>query len=129
MLRFATLLLSFFLVNTGVDSGLIIKIPPGIALSEQEVRPFFRDNPRNAADSRETIEIVIYSFSLGIEKITYSENDPIRISLQKGEIRALIKLKKNSILKKVLFVNADGTSKDEILKNFSLTLSNSLRNQ
>src|SRR5271157_62413 len=109
MITFVSLLLSFFLAETGLDSRLIIKIPPGVALSEQEVRSFFRDTQRNAADNYETIEIVIYSFSLGIETLTYSDNDPIRMSLQKGEIKALIKLKKNSILKKVLFVNADGT--------------------
>ena len=129
MTIFVTLLLSCFLAGTGADAGLIIKIPPGIALSEQEVRSLFQNNRQSTADNYETIEIVIYSFSLGIEKLTYSENDLIRMSLQKGEIKALIKFKKKSSLKKALFINADGASKEEILKNFSLILSNSLHDQ
>ncbi len=127
MILIATALLSVFLADSAIAPKLFIKVPPGIPLSEQEVRSRFPNSRDISADRYETIEIVIYVFSLGIEKLTYSESGQINTSTQKGEIKALIKLKMNSTLKKVLFVNAEGSSKEEILKNFSRSVLVSLQ--
>jgi hypothetical protein len=121
-------MLSCCFTGTGTDGGIIIKIPAGIELSEQEVREILPKNARNIVPAYDMIEIVIYYFSLGIEKFTFSDTDPLTLSSQKGEIQALIKLKKNAVLTKALFVKADGSSREDILRSFSRSIADILHN-
>ncbi len=124
------LLLSLFLsCHFAASPGeIILKIPPGINLDESEVRA---DLPRtiNTRGGYDRIEIIIYYFSQGIEKFSYSENNAMQESLMEGEIKALIKLKSNKVLRKALFVAASGTSREQIIRNFSLTVAGTLARQ
>jgi hypothetical protein len=65
------------------------------------------------------IEIVIYRFSQGVEKLSYSGKNSLNETLTSGEIRALVKLKKNGVLRKALFVTANGARKEQILTAFA----------
>ena len=111
-----TFILSCFLAPS--TDGIIIKIPQGINLEEREVRA---NLPKNLKISGryDRIEIVIYYFSQGVEKLSYSGKNSLDETLTTGEIRALIKLKKNGVLHKALFVTVKGARKEQILTAFA----------
>mgnify|MGYP000995752109 CR=1 FL=1 len=94
-----------------------ITIPPGIALEEREVRAFLPE--RVPAFRNDDIEIVVYYFSSGIERLSYSATDEIQESAGDGKIEALIKLKQKGVLVRVIFISARGNGKEAILMNFS----------
>jgi hypothetical protein len=124
------LLLVLISVHLAALSGgeLLVKIPPGINLKVQEVRA---DLPARieTMGGYDRIEIVIYYFSLGVEKFSYTDNNAIQESLMKGEIKALIKLKKKNVLRKALFIAAPGASKEQLLRNFRQVVSDTLGKQ
>jgi hypothetical protein len=111
-----TLLLSYCLAASPGD--IIIKIPPGINLEEREVRANLPENIK-IGGLYERIEIVIYYFSQGVEKLSYRGKNSLQESMMAGEIRALIKLKKKNVLIKALFITASGINRDQILISFS----------
>jgi hypothetical protein len=99
-------------------AGIIIKIPQGINLEEREVRANLPENFKTGG-RYDRIEIVIYYFSQGVEKLSYSGKNSLHETMTSGEIRALVKLKQNGVLRKSLFVSASGASRDQILHAFS----------
>ena len=107
---------------------VIIKIPHGINVGEHEIRA---DLPASiqTRGGYDRIEIVIYYFSLGIEKFSYSENNAMQETLMKGEIKALIKLKTGTVLRKALFIAASGTSREQIISNFNRAVTGTLAGQ
>jgi hypothetical protein len=111
-----TFILSCFLTSS--PDGIIIRIPQGISLEEREVRANLPENLKTSG-RYDRIEIVIYRFSQGVEKLSYSGKDSLNETLTSGEIRALIKLKKNGVLRKALFVTANGARKEQILTAFA----------
>ena len=111
-----TLVLSCCLAASPGD--IIIKIPPGINLEEREVRTNLPENIK-IGGRYDRIEIVIYYFSQGVEKLSYSGKNSLQESLMAGEIRALVKLKKKSMLCKAIFLTASGANRDQILISFS----------
>jgi hypothetical protein len=111
-----TFILSCFLASS--PDGIIIRIPQGINLEEREVRANLPENLKTSG-RYDRIEIVIYRFSQGVEKLSYSGKDSLNETLTSGEIRALIKLKKNGVLRKALFVTANGARKEQILTAFA----------
>lgn len=113
------LLLSLLLsMNLSAATGeILLKIPPGINLKEKEIQAeLLRAIPTKGGYDR--IEIVIYYFSQGIEKFSYNDNNTMKESLMKGEIKALLKMKRKNVLSKALFVTASGTSREQIIQNF-----------
>lgn len=111
-----TFMLSCFLASS--PDGIIIRIPQDINLEEREVRSSLPSNLK-ISSRYNRIEIVIYQFSQGVEKLSYSGKNSLDETLTTGEIKALIKLKKNGVLRKVLFVTAQGARKDQILTSFA----------
>jgi len=109
-------ILSCFLASS--PDGIIIRIPQGINLEEREVRESLPKNLKTSG-RYDRIEIVIYRFSQGVEKLSYSGKNSLNETLTSGEIRALIKLKKNGVLRKALFVTANGARKEQILTAFA----------
>ncbi len=110
---------------SAVTGEIVLKIPPGINLREQEIpAELLRAIPTKGGYDR--IEIVIYYFSQGIEKFSYNDNNTMKESLMKGEIKALIKLKRDKVLSKALFVTASGTSREQIIQNFCKTVAETL---
>ena len=109
-------ILSCFLASS--PDGIIIRIPQGINLEEREVRESLPKNLKTSG-RYDRIEIVIYRFSQGVEKLSYSGKNSLNETLTSGEIRALIKLKKNGVLRKALFVTAQGARKEQILTAFA----------
>jgi hypothetical protein len=111
-----TFILSCFLTSS--PDGIIIRIPQGISLEEREVRANLPENLKTSG-RYDRIEIVIYRFSQGVEKLSYSGKNSLNETLTSGEIRALVKLKKNGVLRKALFVTANGARKEQILTAFA----------
>jgi hypothetical protein len=125
------LLLSLLLsIPFAVPHGgeLVVKIPPGIHVKEHEIRAELPGSIHTRG-SYDRIEIVIYYFSLGIEKFSYNENSAMQESLMKGEIKALIKLKSSNVLRKALFIAASGTSREQIIINFTRAVTDALAGQ
>ncbi|MBN1497998.1 MAG: hypothetical protein JXA07_14590 [Spirochaetes bacterium] len=94
-----------------------ITIPSGIALEEREVRTILPD--RVTVCRYDGIEIVVYYYSSGIERLSYGANNEIQESAGDGKIEALIKLKQKGVLVRVIFITARGNGKEAILRNFS----------
>jgi len=123
-------LLSLLLsINLSAATGeILLKIPPGVILREQEIQADLL-RPINTKGGYDRIEIVIYYFSQGIEKFSYNDNNTMKESLMKGEIKALLKLKRYNVLDKALFVTASGTSREQIIRNFCKTVLETLSAQ
>ncbi len=121
-----SLLLSLSFSATSGD--VLLKIPRGIDLREQELQA---DLPRAVPTraSYDRIEIVIYYFSQGIEKFTYSDNNTMKESLMKGEMKALVKMKKNNVLRKAFFIAASGANREQIIQNFCKAVAETLSAQ
>jgi len=107
---------------------LVVKIPAGISLKEDEVRADLPGSMRTRS-GYDRIEIIIYYFSQGIEKFSYVDNNAMKESQTKGEIKALIKCKSNRVLRKALFVTASGASREQILLNFARVVNDTLAKQ
>src|SRR4030042_5774028 len=107
---------------------IIIKIPTGINLEKKDVRAYL-PKAIDANTAYDRIEIVIYYFSQGVEKFSFTDNNVMLKSLRKGEIRSLVKIKKNKYLMKELFVNAKGANTEQILSNFAQAIVNTPRLQ
>lgn len=108
----------------GQAGEITLTIPPGINLNRDEIKVHV-PGAAPAGNPRGRIEIVIYYFSEGIEKIVYNENS-MQESTHRGTIRALVKLKREGVLRRALFIDAEGRNREDILKNFSLKLSAAL---
>ncbi len=119
-----TLLLSITLAAPP-GAELVVKVPPGISLREQEVRAGLPGSIKTSG-GYDRIEIIIYYFSRGIEKFSYSGSNAMKESLMNGEIKALVKLKTKKVLRKALFITASGTSHEQILSNFSRVVNDTL---
>lgn len=94
-----------------------ISIGNNISIDKVEADVAFLPVLRQDPDSRISVEIVIFSYSSGKELFSYSEDNPgdILSSTQTGKIEALVKIKQDNKLVKVLFINAAGNSKKDIL--------------
>jgi hypothetical protein len=127
MLQMLSIALSIILAAPPVGE-LMVRIPASISLKEQEVRANLPGSVRTRG-GYDRIEIIIYYFSQGIEKFSYGDNNAMRESQTKGEIKALVKLKRNNVLRKALFLKASGTSREQILHNFSNNVAEILSGQ
>ena len=107
---------------------LVVKIPAGISLKEEEVRTELPRSVRTRG-GYDRIEIIVYYFSQGIEKFSYGDNNAMKESQMRGEIKGLVKLKKNNVLRKALFLTASGTDREEILRGFCKTVAETLSRQ
>lgn len=99
-----------------------ISIGNNISIDKAEADSAFLPVLRQNPDSRLSVEIVIFSFSSGKELFSYSEDKPgdILSSTQIGKIEALVKIKQDNNLVKVLFINATGNSKKDVLHKLAI---------
>ena len=102
---------------------LKITIPAGISLMEGEIRERLPEDLTRIKNDYDTIEIVIYYYSIGTEKLSYGDEENFGLTSNDGKIMSLIKLSKNGALQRVIFIDAAGSGKDEILSNFSRAVS------
>jgi hypothetical protein len=122
------LLIVLLSLNISAAGEVLLKVPHGINLREQEIQAGL---PRTVTTRAgyDRIEIVIYCFSQGIEKFSYNDSNTMKESLMKGEIKALVKLKRNNVLCKALFVAASGASREQIIQNFCKAVAETLSSQ
>lgn len=118
-----SLVLSYYFAVSPGD--ITITIPPSMNLQEAEVRACLPGSI-SMGDRYDRIELVIYYFSEGIEKFSYGDSGAMKETLGKGEIRALVKLKKAKVLRKALFISASGNNRSQLLDNFSRVLTDTL---
>jgi hypothetical protein len=121
------LIVSLFLAAEAASGPLQVRVPAGISLSADSVREHLRGAAPASTGRYDAVEIVIYYYSPGIETYSYGETDTMSETLKGGLIRALIKCKKNSVLKKALFIEAEGSGTDQILDNFRRAVESALR--
>lgn len=122
-MRQAVILLLSLLLAADAAGKVIVKVPPGINLSADRVRERLAGVAPSPACRYDTFEIVIYYYSLGIETYSYSETESLSESVKKGGIRALIKCRRNGVLGKSLFVEAEGEDEARILDNLARAVS------
>lgn len=122
-------LLLFFAHTTGARAieRLKITIPAGISLTEGEIRTRLPAAISWEHRDYDEIEIVIYYFTAGTEKLSYNDADDFGLTSNDGNIKSLIKLKKKTSLIQVLFVDAGGSGRENILVNFSHAITSSLK--
>lgn len=98
------------------NDSIVIHIPDEISLQKNEITPLL-DNLK-IIESYQKLEIVFFYFSTGIERISYNGKNSISQVILDGGIKALLKFKNNNKLLKVLFIEAKGRGKKDILKKF-----------
>lgn len=120
------LLISLFIAADAAAGRVLVRVPAGINLSADRVRESLAGVAPSAPGRYDVFEIVIYYYSLGIETFSYGDTDSLSESMKKGGIRALIKCKKNGVLGKALFVEAEGADEARILENFARAVSGAI---
>ncbi|PKL35539.1 MAG: hypothetical protein CVV44_22325 [Spirochaetae bacterium HGW-Spirochaetae-1] len=90
-------------------------------LTEEEVRQIL---PHHiiAPSERDVLEITVFRFSSGIERLNYDGNDTFTEETRNGEIKVLLKIRSGNRVRKVFFIQASGKDKEEILRNLALEL-------
>lgn len=87
-----------------------VRIPPSIDLKDDDLI-----GVRDIYSGKNEIEIIIYSYSTGPVSFSYDGKEAIREDVSAGWIKAIVKLKKNGKLSDVSFIEAKGSSKEELI--------------
>jgi len=90
-------------------------------LTEEEVRQII---PHHiiASSERDVLEITVFRFSSGVERLNYDGNDTFTEETLNGEIKVLLKIRSGNRVRKVFFIHASGKDKEEILRNLAVEL-------
>jgi hypothetical protein len=127
MHRALILILTLFLASEASAGRVIVRVPEGINLSQEKMTERLAGAAPSGAGRYDTFDIVVYYYSLGVETLSYTDADTLSATMKGGGIRALIKCKKNNILEKALFIEAEGADEDRILENFRRAVSDAIR--
>lgn len=107
------------------ECRITVTIPPGIPLTRDAVAAHLPGSTTLPGDFDE-VEVVVYHFSRGVERLTLDDDGSLEESLSSGRAECLVKMKRNRKLLKVLFIDSHGRSMREILENLSKALSRAL---
>ena len=76
---------------------------------------------------RDTLLFVnVYYYSSGKEILEFSDKGEIPADYSEGELKVLLKIKKNNRLQETFFVSGRGKNKEEMLEDFSKNLRKAL---
>ncbi|MBN2401118.1 MAG: hypothetical protein JXN64_01840 [Spirochaetes bacterium] len=101
------------------------------SISKEEISKAVSSVLKQNETSRYSVEITVFGYSSGKEVFYYFKDnspDDIKIKTYSGNINALVKIKKQKILRKVIFLNAEGNSKEEILQALAKELQRAICN-
>jgi hypothetical protein len=98
-----------------------VSVAPNIGITEREAIAAVSSVLKETNSGRYLIEIVIFSYSSGKEVFSYPENNPDKMNIKtfSGNISALLKFKQEKVLQKVIFLEAEGNGKEEILRGLA----------
>jgi len=93
-----------------------ISIPEYLNITELDI---LSKIPEKIIDksSNYDLELTIFAFSSGIEKINYSGDDEFTVSMLDAYIKILVKIVKNSEIVKTQIIEVFGADKDEVIEN------------
>ena len=93
-----------------------ISIPEYLNITELDI---LSKIPEKIIDklSNYDLELTIFAFSSGIEKINYSGDDEFTVSMLDAYIKILVKIVKNSEIVKTQIIEAFGADKIDVIEN------------
>ena len=92
------------------------KIPKYININEDEIYAQLKDFKLDPS-SYLYLEIVIYSYSTGLESIIISDNEDIKNVMEPGKIKVMIKITDGKKILGADFIDAAGNSKEEMISS------------
>ena len=124
-MRFLIIVALTSILAVATECRITVTIPPGVPLTMDAIGPRL---PRSLTlrGHYDEAEIVVYHFSRGVERLTLNDEGSLEESLSSGRVECLVKMKRNSRLVRVLFIDARGRSTGELLDNLSSALTASL---
>jgi hypothetical protein len=118
---------------TGYKSGnciysYTIIIGENININKSEAENLVFSVLGKSAENGFSAEILFFGFSLGKELFSYSAGNPDnpKFQIYPGRAEILVKIKHNGELKRVFFIKAEGSNRQEIMENLSAGLRNEL---
>lgn len=105
--------------------AIVYAIPDEINISKQEISHALQKQGLTL-DKDITLKISVFYFSEHIERLSLSDDHKLSTRYKDGFMHALVKIKKNGILIKALFIKGEGRDKEAILNNFALNLKKKL---
>jgi len=118
----AALILLLMVISGCISRGsfriasLSIQVPPSVPVSGSELRALL-PNPKEAPGPETgTLEVVVLRYSPGIYKLSYTGKE-FTEKTGRGYIRVLLKFRQGGKLVKTDFLEARGTTREELMKN------------
>ncbi len=97
------------------DTNPAIVIRKGLNLAKSDIHPRI---PKIAVPGGGRVRIVIFIFTRGVEKYSYSDEGKLRYSQTEGLLEALVTLNRRKAIEQARFITARGETKEEILADF-----------
>jgi hypothetical protein len=128
MKEYLIIVLVFSLLSCGRNyksdncvSNYTISVAGNIVLNKEEVSAALSSVLKENIGNPFSIEIIIFGYSSGKEVFSFFDNNQENnnIKTYAGNISALVKIKHENTLQKVLFLNANGNGKEEILRELA----------
>lgn len=99
-------------------SQINVNLPRGAEISVETVKNAVLPELTIDQNSDRILELTIYEYSAGKEKITYTANDTISYTTENGYIKVLCSIRQNGQLNKAFFIEATGQNEKEIITSF-----------
>jgi hypothetical protein len=90
-------------------SAVTITIPEGYAVTEREIRSALPDDLVSPGKTKDFLEITVYEYSSGKEKLICDKNGEIREEQEEGYIKLLVKIRRDGTIKRFVLVEAKGS--------------------
>ena len=107
-----------FLLSCGSEqirfSRIEYYIPDNIRISGEPLKKRFNDIETDGS-SPVYLVVVLYSYSSGAERISFSEDGSFKTSNAKGRIKALVKVMNGKKIIRAEFIEAAGDNEDELI--------------
>lgn len=109
------------------QNNIVFRIYGGIYLSEDRIKNFMPADLLTKDYAPYNAEVIIYSYTPLIERISYSGGNSRETITDNASIKALVKITKNSRLHETCFIVSDGKEENELLKKFADDLKSCLK--
>ncbi len=108
-------------------SGITVTIPEDFAITEREIRSALPQDLIVPGKAKDLLEITVYEYSSGKEKLICDKKGEIREESEEGYIKLLIKIRRNGAIKRLIFVDAMGSGNADMLEELKIRIDYQLR--
>ena len=110
-----------------VYSQITVSTPKGVQISPENIKTAVLQQLILDPQSARTLELTIYEYSSGKEKLIYDINGSISSSNEAAYMKVLCSVTENGSLNKAFFVEASGSNDEQLITSLKTELMKQLR--